>query len=143
MRKVNLWALGGLLACVAASLFMLFMVALVVVTVGCDDNSYLFEQERPRACNSSRFALRHPCICLDRCSDKMHDDPLPVLTGWLEGCGDSDAECLAKADELCRKDGYGGAVKGTEGRIIKLDGTTECSAECELSGAVVFVGCKS
>jgi hypothetical protein len=58
------------------------------------------------------------------------------------GACDSDAECEAETERMCKDAGHGGVKKPTVKitKHVNSDGKT-CSGDCEYDGAVAFVSC--
>jgi hypothetical protein len=59
----------------------------------------------------------------------------------LYGTCDSDSDCEAKVDSMCKKAGHGGVKEKTVKVTLHSDGSKTCSASCKDNGAVAFVTC--
>ena len=57
------------------------------------------------------------------------------------GSCDSQQDCAAKTDEMCKDAGHGGVDKESVSVITHADGSKTCSGNCESDGAVAFVTC--
>jgi hypothetical protein len=57
------------------------------------------------------------------------------------GSCDSQGDCEAKTDEMCKNAGHDGVDKDTVTITVHADGSKTCSGDCSSNGAVAFVTC--